>query len=149
RTAAGTPAGIEGVVRYSADLFDRSTVRRLAERLLGVLERVAADPTLRVSQVPVLGADERHRVLQEWNDTGAAVADGTLTGAFAARVAECPDAVAVLDRYVTLTHTHPDTAANWVAQDRYVTLTYARLDTAANRVARDLVAAGVRSGDRV
>ncbi|EYT89826.1 non-ribosomal peptide synthase, partial [Frankia casuarinae] len=82
RGADGEPAGIGGTVGYAADLFDRPTVQKVAERLVAVLDAVAADPALRVSQVPVLGAAEWVRVVEEWNDTGVGVGVGTLPGVF-------------------------------------------------------------------
>jgi hypothetical protein len=40
----GAPAGIEGAIEYSVDLFDRVTVGKLAARLIRLLEKVTADP---------------------------------------------------------------------------------------------------------
>ncbi|WP_229907512.1 condensation domain-containing protein, partial [Streptomyces vinaceus] len=42
--ADGSAAGIEGVVEYSEDLFDRSTVESLAARLIRLFEAAVADP---------------------------------------------------------------------------------------------------------
>jgi non-ribosomal peptide synthetase component F len=40
----GRPAGIEGVVEYAVDLFDRDTVQALAGRFDRLLGRLTADP---------------------------------------------------------------------------------------------------------
>jgi len=61
----GSPAGIAGRVEYAADLFDAPTVEVIAERLVRVLEAVAADPDVRVGQVEVLSPGERV-LLGEW-----------------------------------------------------------------------------------
>src|SRR6266516_7471305 len=69
----GVPAGIRGSVTGAADLFDAGTVTVIAARLVRVLEAVTADPGLRVSEVDVLDAAERRRILTEWNDTAVQV----------------------------------------------------------------------------
>ncbi|MDN3356469.1 non-ribosomal peptide synthetase [Actinomadura sp. DC4] len=122
RDGDGTPGGIDGVIGYAADLFDRATAERLAERLVRVLEAVTADPRITVSQVGVLDDTERRQVVQEWNRTRTPVSSRTMPELFEARAAERPDAPAL---------TFEDT-----------TLTYAELDAAANRLARHLIERG-------
>ncbi|MDN3356471.1 non-ribosomal peptide synthetase [Actinomadura sp. DC4] len=129
RSPEGEPAGIEGVLQYSADLFDRSTAGLLAERLVRVLETVAADPRRRVSQIGVVDAAERRRVVEEWNRTAVPVAGRSVPEVFAARVAESPEAPAL------------------VSGDSV--LSFAELDVVSGRVAGALVEAGVRRGGRV
>ncbi|MCZ9336482.1 condensation domain-containing protein, partial [Streptomyces sp. TRM76130] len=67
----GDPDGIVGTLEYAAELFDESTADTLARRLVHVLEQVADDPGLRVSQVEVLLDEaERRAALQAGGDTG-------------------------------------------------------------------------------
>ncbi|MFF0598941.1 condensation domain-containing protein, partial [Streptomyces antibioticus] len=75
--ANGTPMLTCGV-RYATDLFERSGAERLVERLVLLLDAVAAEPELALSAVPVMHAGERDRVLFGWNDT-ARVLDGPET----------------------------------------------------------------------
>ncbi|MDN3356470.1 non-ribosomal peptide synthetase [Actinomadura sp. DC4] len=123
RDADGAPAGIHAVLDYSSDLFDRRSAEHLAERLVRVLETVAAEPRIPVGRVNVLDEAERRLVVDGWNATAAPPAEGTLPELFEARVAGSPDAVAL------------------VAED--TTLTYAELDAAANRLAWHLIERGV------
>ncbi|MFD8751676.1 condensation domain-containing protein [Kitasatospora sp. NPDC059577] len=44
RTATGGPDGIDGILAFAVDLFDRATAQRLAHGLVLLLEAVAADP---------------------------------------------------------------------------------------------------------
>ncbi|MFC5157093.1 condensation domain-containing protein, partial [Streptomyces amakusaensis] len=129
RDEEGAPAGMVGALLYAVDLFDEVTARGLSERLVRVLERVAADPDVRVGEIDVLGEGERSRVVERWNETAVPVVSGSLAGLFEAQVGRARDAVAVIggDR-------------RW---------SYAELDAAADRVARGLVARGVGRGDLV
>ncbi|MER7186109.1 amino acid adenylation domain-containing protein, partial [Streptomyces hyaluromycini] len=121
--AEGVPAGLFGGVTGSADLFDPQTVAVFVERLVRVLEAVAADPSVLVSGVDVLDAGERDRVLRQWNDTGTVVPFETVPELFAAQVARTPDAPAVVFEGGSLS--------------------YAELDSRANRLARLLIGRGV------
>ncbi|MEU4425289.1 non-ribosomal peptide synthase/polyketide synthase [Actinoplanes sp. NPDC024001] len=119
----GQPAGLRGVVMVSADLFDESSVVRIAEWFVRVLEAVTAAPGTRLHEVDLLGADLREQVLAGWNDTAVEVVDASVVELFERQVAASPDAVAVIADGV-----------EW---------SYRELDAAANRVARYLIGQGV------
>ncbi|WP_051473470.1 non-ribosomal peptide synthase/polyketide synthase [Saccharomonospora piscinae] len=115
-------SGLRGVVEFSTDLFDRSTVETLVERLLRFLRAASADPVRRIGAHEILTEDERHRLLTEWNDTAARRRAASPVEPIEEQAALRPDAVAV---------THADGA-----------LTYAELNTRADLLARSLVARG-------
>ncbi|WP_055696830.1 non-ribosomal peptide synthetase [Streptomyces silaceus] len=56
-------------VEYNRDVFDPDTVRRFMDAFRAVAEAAAARPELAVSRLPVLPEAERHRIVEEWNDT--------------------------------------------------------------------------------
>ncbi|MFK3979740.1 amino acid adenylation domain-containing protein [Micromonospora sp. NPDC050397] len=120
---------IEVLLEYRADLFDAGTVAAIGRRLSRLVEAVAADPDAPVSRVDLLDETERQRVLHHLNDADRPVDEGTVPELFGARVAERPDAVAVVD-----------TDGEW---------TYAQLDARSNRIARLLAGHEVRVGDVV
>ncbi|MEU9837548.1 AMP-binding protein, partial [Streptosporangium sp. NPDC048047] len=122
-TADGAPAGVEGVLQYATDLFDRATAEAIAARLVRLLEAVAADPDTPIGTVDLLDPAERRLLLTEWNDTAAPTPHGNLAELFEARVAADPDAEAV------------------VCGD--LRLSAAELNGRANALARRLLAAGV------
>ncbi|MEV8015622.1 amino acid adenylation domain-containing protein [Streptomyces sp. NPDC086554] len=107
---------------YRPDLFTRETVLGWAERLRRVLLAAVAAPELPLARVDVLDAAERHRVIEEWNDTAGALSERCWPRLFEEQVRRTPEA-----------------AALW--QDGGVT-TYAELNAQANRLARLLVARG-------
>ena len=87
RTADGSAGGISGVMEYASDLFERSSVEAIAGRLVRVLEGALADPERAIGRLDILGAEERHTILREWNATARAVPGATLPELFAAQVA--------------------------------------------------------------
>src|SRR5207237_7982486 len=111
-----------GVVEYRSDLFDAATIERMAGHLARVLETVAADPSLPLGRIDILSEEERHEVLEAWNDTEADVAPATLPEPVEAQVARTPAAAAV------------------VFGDEH--LSYAELNEAANRLAHLLIDLG-------
>ncbi|MBW8801136.1 MAG: amino acid adenylation domain-containing protein, partial [Streptomyces sp.] len=121
--AQGAPAGIRGMLTAAADLFDEGVAGRVAGSLVRVLTAMADDPQARVDAVDVLGADERARVLSEWNDTAAAGSGLMVPQVFEAQVARTPEAVAVVSGGVSVS--------------------YAELDARANRLAHYLISQGV------
>ncbi|MBW8860066.1 MAG: hypothetical protein JF570_10175, partial [Caulobacter sp.] len=48
---------------YRPDLFDRATVETLAQRLVRLLDAIAADPARRIGSIDLLDPDERRRIL--------------------------------------------------------------------------------------
>ncbi len=70
---AESPEGLAGRFLYNRDLFEATTAERLAGQFVHLLAEVAADPARwllgRVSDLPLLGAAERHQLTCGWNDT--------------------------------------------------------------------------------
>ncbi|HEX3127105.1 MAG TPA: amino acid adenylation domain-containing protein, partial [Thermoanaerobaculia bacterium] len=121
---------LTGSWEYSSDLFDATTIDRLSVHLAALLEAAAADPSVRVGDLPMLPAAERHQLLAEWNDTGITgwptAPDACLHHLFEAQAARRPNAVAV--------------------RFQGESLTYGDLDTRADHLARNLRALGVAPG---
>jgi amino acid adenylation domain-containing protein len=108
---------------YKTALFDAATVERLLVNYEVLLRGVVADPSVRVSRLPVLADAELRRELMEWNDTAAAVPQGCVHELFEAQVARSPGAVAAEFE-----------GRRW---------SYAELNERANRIARRLRELGV------
>ncbi|MFF1376346.1 amino acid adenylation domain-containing protein [Streptomyces sp. NPDC058308] len=112
----GSPDGISGSLTYRTDLFEQHTTTALVERLLRVLRTVVADPDQGIASVDVLSDDERHRVLEEWNDTAVPTRPGTLPELFQAQAEATPDAVALIADGTHLTYDQLNTRANRLAR---------------------------------
>uniref|UniRef100_UPI003D73D192 amino acid adenylation domain-containing protein n=1 Tax=Streptomyces chartreusis TaxID=1969 RepID=UPI003D73D192 len=84
-------------LEYATDLYDRRTAQSFAARFVRVLEGVTADPGQQLSQVDVLGADDRALALHGWNDTAVAFdGEGSVVALFEAHALRDPDAEAIL-----------------------------------------------------
>ncbi len=82
--------GLAGTFGYRGDLFDAASVERFAGGLVLLLAGAAADPHLRLSELPLVSAEERRQLLA-WNaGTAATRAEATLTGLFEAQAARAP-----------------------------------------------------------
>jgi amino acid adenylation domain-containing protein len=114
---------IVGSLDYNVDLFDATTVARLARGLCELLAAALAGPERQVSRLPLLAAAERAQLLREWNDTASGEELPTLDRLVAEQAARTPDATAVVCRGRSLS--------------------YRELDEAAERLAGELAARGV------
>ncbi|MGW6010603.1 amino acid adenylation domain-containing protein [Streptomyces sp. NPDC055210] len=109
-------------VTYRPDLFRDGTALRTAGHYATLLADAIARPYTPVGELDLLDAEERHRVLEEWNDTEHDIPLRTWPEMFADQVRERPDEIALV---------FEDTR-----------LTYAELDERADRLAHALVARG-------
>ncbi|HET7233884.1 MAG TPA: amino acid adenylation domain-containing protein, partial [Longimicrobium sp.] len=121
---------IAGSVTYATALFARATVERWAGYLRRVLEEMAADGTQPVDRLELLPAEERARVVVEWNRTEAEYPrESCIHALFEAQARWTPAAVAV--------------------EYEGRALAYAELNARANRLAHHLRAMGVGLDVRV
>ncbi|WP_338877747.1 pyoverdine non-ribosomal peptide synthetase PvdD [Pseudomonas aeruginosa] len=112
------------VFDYATDLFDASTVERLAGHWRNLLRGIVANPRQRLGELPLLDAPERRQTLSEWNPAQReCVVQGTLQQRFEEQARQRPQAVAlILDEH---------------------RLSYGELNARANRLAHCLIARGV------
>ena len=109
-------AGIDAELEYARDLFDEHTAHEIAARLVRLLEKVTADPRLKVSEIDLLDAAERRTVLAGLNDTAAAVPAVTMPGLFSAQARRAPDAIAVISGAAELSYAEVDAASSRLAR---------------------------------
>ena len=64
------PAGLQGRFVYCTDLFEASTIERMAGHFQTMIEAIVTNPDQRVSCLPMLSSKER-RQFSEWNRTEA------------------------------------------------------------------------------
>ncbi|MBA2930407.1 amino acid adenylation domain-containing protein [Pseudomonas sp. CCUG 57209] len=109
---------------YAIDLFEASTVQRLAGHWQNLLQAIVRNPQQRLGELDMLGREERHLMLHDWSSaTLDYPSEQRVHQLFEAQVAKQPSAPALL------------------FEDRQ--LSYAELNAQANRLARHLVSLGV------
>ncbi len=109
---------------YSTDLFDEPRIARMAEHWRNLLEALIADPQQRLSELPLLGADEQ-RVLQDslGIEKGEHRLDQCIHPLFSQQAAARGDAPALTFAGVTLSYRELDARANrlaWMLRERGV-----------------------------
>ena len=73
------------------------------------------EPERAIGRLDILSPEERHTILQTWNDTARPIAPATLPELFAAQAARTPDAVAVVFEEQSLSYAQLDARANQLA----------------------------------
>ncbi|MEW6737530.1 MAG: amino acid adenylation domain-containing protein, partial [Acidobacteriota bacterium] len=111
-----TDKGLMGNWRYNTDLFDETTVDRLARHFTRLLATVVENAELRLWELPLLSTLERQQLLVEWNDTFIGYGNAIcLHQLFEAQVRQTPDAVAVVFEQDRLSYQELNTRANLLA----------------------------------
>ncbi len=110
------PEGLCCSLEYNADLFDASTIKRMAGHFQRLLEGITADSNQSISTLPLLTEAERRQLLVEWNDTRADYPrDLCIHQLFEAQVERTPDATAVVFEDQQLTYRELNARANQLA----------------------------------
>lgn len=115
---------------YSSDLFDGSTIGRMAGHLQTLLAAIIRQPETGILELPMLSETERRQIMLESTNTHAGYSNRLcLHQLFERQAATTPDAIAV------------------VFEDRI--LSYNDLNCKANRLAHYLLTLGISPDDRV
>ncbi len=110
-----TATGLVGMWEYNTDLFDASTIKRMALHFVTLLEAIVTNPQQQISQLPLLTEVEQRKLLVEWNDTQADYPDRCIHQLFEEQVQRTPDAVAVVFGNEQLTYYELNCRANQLA----------------------------------
>jgi amino acid adenylation domain-containing protein len=111
-----TQDGLTGRLEYNTDLFDGTTIERMAGHLRQLLEGVVANPDQRVCDLPLLTEAERYQVLVEWNRTRVDYpCDRSLHQFIEEQVERTPDAPALVYESQQLTYRELNARANQLA----------------------------------
>lgn len=107
---------IFGVLKYNTDLFNASTISRMAGHFQTLLEGIVANPQQTISELPLLTESERYQLLVEWNDTQADFPqDKCIHQLFEKQVEKTPDAIAIVFEDQQLTYRELNARANQLA----------------------------------
>jgi amino acid adenylation domain-containing protein len=110
-----TSTGISGYFEYRPDLFDSTTIGRMATHFQTLLESIVANPQQSIGQLPLLTAAERQQLLVDWNNTQAAYPPECIHQLFEAQVIQHPDEIAIIFGTDRLTYTELNHRSNQLA----------------------------------
>ncbi|AVI86535.1 amino acid adenylation domain-containing protein [Pseudomonas syringae pv. tomato] len=115
---------------YNCDLFDATTIERLAAQFQTLAESAVLDAQKTVASLDLLSASEKNRMLEQWNATKVSHRPvAALHHLFEQQVEQTPDAIAV----------------SFEGQH----LSYRALNEAANQLAHYLISRGTRADDLI
>ncbi|HYZ84471.1 MAG TPA: amino acid adenylation domain-containing protein [Bryobacteraceae bacterium] len=125
----GTDAGLRFDLDANPSLYGLAELDEHRRRLTRLIEQVLANPGTPLRQLDIMGNEERHRLLVDWNDTAAPIVSTSVPAFVEQWAAATPDAPAVVFENTVLSYRE--------LHDRTV------------RQARQLLAKGVMPGDIV
>ncbi|MFT6504078.1 MAG: tyrocidine synthetase-3, partial [Crocinitomicaceae bacterium] len=108
---------ISGVINYASSLFVESSMERLLQVYMSVLEAFGADNQTEVGEIDTISVNEKEVLLTDWSGVEEAYPfDKTLHGLFEEQVALSPDTIAVTSETETLTYAELNAKANQLAR---------------------------------
>jgi amino acid adenylation domain-containing protein len=100
-------------IEYCTALFEASTMQRLANYFQNLLQGIIANPDQRISELPMLSAEDRHRAIFGWNNTRRDYPrDIFVPHLFEKQAEKAPDAIAVIYEDKRLTYRDLNERAN-------------------------------------
>ncbi|NCS55351.1 MAG: AMP-binding protein, partial [Microcystis aeruginosa G13-05] len=109
-------AGLTAHWEYNTDLFNSETIERMNGHFLALLEGIIANPSERISQLPLLTKSEQQQLLIDWNNTEVDYpVDKCIHQLFEEQVERTPDTVAVIFEEQELTYNELNCRANQLA----------------------------------
>ena len=102
--------------KYNCDLFDGSTIERIANHFQNLLSAIVDNPQQALGKLSLLREAENHQVLVEWNETATAYpSEQFIHQLFEEQVEKTPDALAVVFDTEQLTYRELNQRANQLA----------------------------------
>ena len=125
-----TPEGIQGRIEFSTELFEAHTIEKQFQHFLRLLAEVIRRPDRPLSDLKLITQEEQGRLLGDWQGPIRSYSQARcLQQLFEERVAQTPDAIAVVDGCCQTT--------------------LADLDRRTNQLAHYMIQLGVSRGSRV
>lgn len=125
----GSEESLKGVLKYNQDLFNETSMRRMSNHFLDLLQCIVNNPGQNISKLQFIREEEKQKMLVEWNDTGREWDIKCVHELFEEQVKRSPDAIAV------------------VFNDKQ--LRYRELNHRSNQLAHYLVKQGIKPDDPI
>jgi amino acid adenylation domain-containing protein len=103
-------------LHYPTDLFERITIERLAARYMSFLGAALAELDRPMTELPIVGDEERVLLLETWNATATELPpDATIDGIFERQARVAPNHIAIVSGGGALSYKDLDSRADRVA----------------------------------
>jgi amino acid adenylation domain-containing protein len=111
-----TSKHLVGIFRYNSNLFDASTIQRLAQHFQTLLQGIIANPDRQILAMPILTEMEQQKILRDWNNTHVNyLQNHCIHQVFEQQVAKTPTAIAIVGENKQLTYQELNHKANQLA----------------------------------
>ncbi|NEP57131.1 MAG: amino acid adenylation domain-containing protein [Symploca sp. SIO2G7] len=111
-----TTQSLFGIFKYNTDLFDATTMARIAGHFQNLLAAIVSNPQQQVELLPLLSEREKQQLIDDWNATQTEYdLSRCLHQLFEEQVEQTPDAVAVVFEDQQLTYRELNARANQLA----------------------------------
>jgi amino acid adenylation domain-containing protein len=113
--ATESAEGLRLSIEYSTDLFDEATVTRMLTHYRNLLDSALVDPERALSELRLLGGDERQAALARWERDGVEYPVACLHELFERHAAETPEATALTYEGTSISYGELNQRANRLA----------------------------------
>jgi amino acid adenylation domain-containing protein/non-ribosomal peptide synthase protein (TIGR01720 family) len=103
---------IAGLLEYNTDVFDETTVARMAKHFRVLLEEVLKGGEQPLERIQLLSKEERRELVDEWNATEAAVPECCIHELFEQQSSARPWEIAIQHKQETMSYSGLDRRAN-------------------------------------
>ena len=108
--------GLWGLLEYAADLFESTTIKRMSEHYVQLLEGIVADREQTISNLPLLTRSEQDQLIAGWNQTEMVYPrTACVHQLFEEQVKRTPNALAAVMHDEQLTYAELNARANRLA----------------------------------
>ncbi|MCU0289388.1 MAG: amino acid adenylation domain-containing protein, partial [Acidobacteria bacterium] len=126
-------------IEYYTGIFAETTIQRLAGHFKNIIHNIAINPSLTLKDIEIISADEKQRILEEFNNAAAEYPNHkTIHGLFEDQAQRTPDHIAIFGHGQKTFFSHGQTRTN---TDNYVT--YRQLNEQSDYLAQLLIEKGV------
>ncbi|MCP3742746.1 amino acid adenylation domain-containing protein, partial [Rossellomorea sp. BNER] len=102
---------------FNGHVYDEETVSNIKNHFIKIMKIISENPAVTVSDIDITTDDERHQLLEEFNETQADYSrEKTIQELFEAQVDKRPDHIAVKYRNKTLTYQELNEKSNQLAR---------------------------------
>ena len=110
--------GLYCQIEYSTDLFERSTIQRMALHFQNLILSAVEDPACPITKLNMLGVAERKQLTLDWNATSAVYGrDITIIHAFEDQVRRTPNAISLFEGLRKITFLELNSRVNQVGNE--------------------------------